>query len=126
MYKKFRYEDLANGGFNTHLFAEWEEEIREEKVRKRIEDIERKHLEGLLSYEEALLAKQKYEKKKKEQAEEFKKEKETWVKQLDEWKREEQLRLQEAYEKEKGSEKAAREAMEHVKEEKHKTGDPII
>ncbi|KAK6635584.1 hypothetical protein RUM44_000838 [Polyplax serrata] len=115
-----RYEDVASGGFNVELLAEWEEEMREENFRKHIEDIERKHLEGLLTHEEVILAKQKSLKRKKEQTDEFKKEKEAWLKELEKWKQEEQIRLQEAFEKEKALEKGVKEAVEHVKEEKHK------
>lgn len=99
--------------------------MREEKYREYIEDLQKKHLQGLLSYEEALIAKQKCLKQKKEKTEEFKKEKEAWNKQLEEWKLQEQMRLQEAVEKEKFSEKGAKEAVEQVKEEKCKIGKNV-
>ena len=117
-----RLEDLERGGYNSDLIVEMEEDIREEEYRKYMEDIERKHLEGLLSFEEAVLAKQKCIKKKKEQAEIVKREKDVWMKEIDEWKQEELIRLKYVVEKEKEAEKGVKDAVEHVKEEKHKLG----
>lgn len=100
--------------------------MREEKIRQDLEEIERKHLQGLISYEDALLAKQKYLRKTKEKADEFRKEKEIWQSQLEAWRDEEQKRIKECVAKEKESEKGVKEAVELVKEEKHKKGRKIL
>ena len=61
-------------------------------------------------------------KKKKERAEIVKREKDVWMKEIDEWKQEELIRLKYVVEKEKEAEKGVKDAVEHVKEEKHKLG----
>lgn len=121
-----RYEELASGAFNDDALIIWEKEMREEKIRQDLEEIERKHLQGLISYEDALLAKQKYLRKTKEKADEFRKEKEIWQSQLEAWRDEEQKRIKECVAKEKESEKGVKEAVELVKEEKHKKGRKIL
>lgn len=110
------------GAFNSESLKVLEREIQEENIRKHMEGIEKKRLQCLLTYEEALLARQKFMQKTKEGADELRKEKEAWTKQLEEWKAEEQARIRESFEKGKACGKGAKEAVEHIREEKHRFG----
>eukprot|EP01137_Pigoraptor_chileana_P022028 Opistho-2@86463 len=49
---------LESGAQDTSAFEKWQEEQRKQQLARDIEEIERRHLEGLLSYEEAIAARQ--------------------------------------------------------------------
>ncbi|XP_049865498.1 cilia- and flagella-associated protein 99-like [Pectinophora gossypiella] len=59
---------------------------RQEKEKERIYDIEKKHLMGQISYEEAVLAKKKLHEENKKKFEMFRKEKEVWDDKIEKWK----------------------------------------
>ncbi|XP_060800528.1 cilia- and flagella-associated protein 99-like [Amyelois transitella] len=72
---------------NTAKIEEIEERTRQEQERERLLDIEKKHLKGLISYEEALLAKQRVKDENKKKYEEFLKEKVLWNEEIEKWKK---------------------------------------
>ncbi|XP_026765296.2 cilia- and flagella-associated protein 99-like [Galleria mellonella] len=72
---------------NTTKFEELQEHARQEKERKRLFDIERKHLMGQISYEEAVIAKKKIQDANKKNYEKFLKEKEMWSEEIERWKK---------------------------------------
>ncbi|CAH1635172.1 unnamed protein product [Spodoptera littoralis] len=74
---------------NTVKIDELTEQDRQERERQRLLDIEKKHLMGQISYEEAVLAKKKMVEDNKKKYEEFLKEKETWNEEIERWKKHE-------------------------------------
>ncbi|XP_075972409.1 cilia- and flagella-associated protein 99-like [Anticarsia gemmatalis] len=72
---------------NTVKIEEIAEQDRQEKERERLLDIERKHLMGLITYEEAVLAKKKLLEENKRKYEEFCKEKRSWNEEIERWRK---------------------------------------
>ncbi|XP_053600446.1 cilia- and flagella-associated protein 99-like [Plodia interpunctella] len=72
---------------NTATIEEIEDRNRQELERQRLLDIEKKHLKGLISYEEAVLAKSRVKEENKKKYEEFLKEKELWNEEIEKWKK---------------------------------------
>ncbi|XP_014355840.2 uncharacterized protein LOC106708801 [Papilio machaon] len=81
-------QDLLRDCRSLSKFHELEEYDREERERERILDIEKKHIQGQISFEEALLAKKKVHDENKKKYEDFMKEKELWNKELEKWNQE--------------------------------------
>ncbi|XP_068628192.1 cilia- and flagella-associated protein 99-like [Battus philenor] len=81
-------QDLLNDCKNTGKIQELEEYDREERERERVLDIEKKHLLGQISFEEAVLAKKKVHEDNKIKCEELLKQKEIWNKEIEKWKKE--------------------------------------
>lgn len=79
-------EDLVKGCRNAAKIEEMEEFNRQETERERLYDIEKKHLLGQISYEEALIARKKLQEHNKKKYEEFLKDKEKWCNQMEAWK----------------------------------------
>lgn len=80
-------QDLMSCCKNTAKAEELEEYDRQQRERERLYDIERKHLVGQISHEEALIAKKKLQEENKKKYEEFIKEKETWNEEIEKWKK---------------------------------------
>lgn len=114
-----KLEALSSGAFDDSVFELWEEEERQKIQQENLQNIERKHLEGLLTYEEALIAKQNLIKNNKKKMEEFRAEQEGWMRKLEEWKMMEQEKIKGVVEKAKEIEGAAREAEKKAQEEKY-------
>uniref|UniRef100_A0A2A4JQU0 Cilia- and flagella-associated protein 99 n=1 Tax=Heliothis virescens TaxID=7102 RepID=A0A2A4JQU0_HELVI len=72
---------------NTVKIDELTEYDRQERERERLLDIEKKHLMGQITYEEALLAKRKLLDENKKKYEEFLKEKESWNEEIERWRK---------------------------------------
>lgn len=72
---------------NTAKIDELAEYDRQDKERERLLDIEKKHLLGQITHEEAVLAKRKMLDENKKKYEEFLKEKESWNEEIERWKR---------------------------------------
>ncbi|XP_063635817.1 girdin-like [Cydia splendana] len=72
---------------NTAKIEELQEFNRQENERERLLDIEKKHLKGQISYEEALLAKQRVVVENKKKYEQFLKEKEMWNEEIEKWRK---------------------------------------
>ncbi|XP_063374951.1 cilia- and flagella-associated protein 99-like [Cydia amplana] len=84
---------------NTAKIEELQEFDRQENERERLLDIEKKHLLGQISYEEALLAKQRVVVENKKKYEQFLKEKEMWNEELDNWRKNEIIKKRKQMEK---------------------------
>ncbi|CAH2979713.1 unnamed protein product [Chilo suppressalis] len=82
-------ETLLSTCRNTAKISEMEEFDRQERERERLLDIERKHLMGLISYEEAVISKKKLLDEKKKKYEKFLKEKEIWNQEIEKWRKSE-------------------------------------
>lgn len=106
--KKLEY--LIQGGFDHTAVDVLEEEIRKYKEQQYLQEIERKHLQGLITYEESKLAKQNLLKENQARNEEFKKEREQILVEIEAWKLREQEKIRVLVEKCRSIEKGAREA----------------
>ncbi|XP_061706437.1 LOW QUALITY PROTEIN: golgin subfamily A member 6-like protein 6 [Cydia pomonella] len=84
---------------NTAKIEELQEFDRQENERERLLDIEKKHLMGQISYEEALLAKQRVLVENKKKYEQFLKEKEMWNEEIDNWRKNEMKKNRKQMEK---------------------------
>lgn len=115
-----RLEDMTNGSFDPKGYEALEAEERKRTEQENLQNIQKKHLQGLLTYEEALLAKQNLIELNKKKITDIKLEKEELYRKLDEWKRDEQMKMKALVEKSQNIEKAAREAEKKKVEEKHK------
>ncbi|CAH0717201.1 unnamed protein product, partial [Brenthis ino] len=80
-------QDLVNDCRNTTKIEELECNDRQKRERERLIDIERKHLLGQISYEEAIIAKKKLFEENKQKYSEFLKEKQQWEEEIEKWKR---------------------------------------
>ncbi|VVC92064.1 unnamed protein product [Leptidea sinapis] len=92
-------EDLVTNYRNMQKIEEMQEYDRQETERQRLLDIEKKHLMGLLSYEEALIARKKLKEENKKKYEDFIKEKVKWEEEIEKWQREELERNRKQVEK---------------------------
>ncbi|KAF5296873.1 hypothetical protein FQA39_LY12391 [Lamprigera yunnana] len=113
-----KIQNLIQGGFDSNTLKNLEEVVKQCKEQEHVQDIERKHLQGLLTYEEAKLAKQNVLQDNKLKMEEFKKEQLVILQQIENWKKREQEKIQVLVEKCQNIEKAAREAEEKLLENK--------
>lgn len=116
--KKIKY--LTTNAYNT----EETEHMKEEKQRKQqtelLQSIRKKHLLGLLTREEAMLAKQNVIKVNKEKMKVFKEERVELYRKLEDWKEKEQEKMQTLIEKSQNIQKNAKEAEKKSAEDKTK------
>ncbi|XP_063530233.1 girdin-like [Cydia strobilella] len=84
---------------NTAKIEALQEFDRQENERERLLDIEKKHLMGQISYEEALLAKQRVVVENKKKYEQFLIEKEMWNEEIDNWRKNEMKKNRKQMEK---------------------------
>ncbi|CAH0759169.1 unnamed protein product [Diatraea saccharalis] len=80
-------ETLLTTCRNTAKINEMEEFYRQERERERLLDIEKKHLMGLISYEEAVISKKKLLEENKKKYEKFLKEKDIWNQEIEKWRK---------------------------------------
>lgn len=111
-------EMLLQGGATLDKYTELEEDARQLEQQKSIEEIERKHLEGLLTFEEAILAKRKLVECNKERFKEFMEEREMFLEQLKNWKAGQQEKMKILVKKCQEIERNAKESDKKLKEEK--------
>lgn len=78
--------DLLSCCRNQSRVDELDELERNEREKERLYDIERKHLLGQLSYEEAVLAKKKVHEQNKKKYEEYLRDKKMWNDAIEKWK----------------------------------------
>lgn len=98
------------------------EEREEKEEQEYLADIERKHLKGLLTREEAVLAKQELLRRNRERGMEMLREKEELAARLEEMRAEEEERIRQQVEKTRATEMAAREAQSEVLQQKQRLG----
>lgn len=58
MFVYFRLEDLEAGAKDKSEFERWQSEMKRKDLEAELSDIERRRLEGKISHEEAILARQ--------------------------------------------------------------------
>lgn len=92
-------EDLMVNCKNTTKIEELEEYDRQERERERLLDIERKHLLGKISYEDAVIAKRKLYDENKKKYDIFLKEKRLWEEEIENWKKNEMIKNRKQVEK---------------------------
>ncbi|CAK1551767.1 unnamed protein product [Leptosia nina] len=80
-------EDLITNFRDVNKIEQLQYYDRQEKERDRLLSIERKHLMGQISHEEALLAKQKHRDENRKKYEDFLKEKQRWDEEIEKWRR---------------------------------------
>ena len=116
-------ENIVQGGATLDGYRELERSVREAEHRNKIEYIERKHLEGLLTFEEAILAKRKLIECNKERFKEFMEEREQFLEQMEEWREREQEKMKEQVRKCQEIERNAKESEKRLKEERRNQAD---
>lgn len=112
-----KIERLATGSLDIDIDA-IAERIRRDQERKAMQEIEKKHLQGLLTHEEAFIARRNVYLANKEKMEIFKAERENILAQFEAFRHRERLRAQGLVEKTQNIEKAAKEAERKLLEKK--------
>lgn len=105
-----RLENLCNSGFDMKKIDVMVEEIRKENEKNELEAIERKHLEGLLSFEQAVVAKKKLVEDNQVKVDKFIEQRLDLLKKLDEWKKQQEIKIKASVEKTHDIRKACKEA----------------
>ncbi|KAF2893534.1 hypothetical protein ILUMI_12645 [Ignelater luminosus] len=113
-----KIETLTQSVFDPFALEALEDEIRKYREQQNLQDIERKHLQGLLTYEEAILAKQRLLKANQEKMEEFKLERLNILEEIERWREAEQEKIRILVEKSQNIEKAAKDAEKKLQKEK--------
>nr|XP_023013504.1 uncharacterized protein LOC111503439 [Leptinotarsa decemlineata] len=111
-------EEIIKGGFSEQRIQELEIEDRIRSERRAIEDIQKKHLLGLLTFEEAILAKKKLVEVNKLRSMEVKATKQELADKLDKWRQEEQNKIKAQVERCQKSKVDAKEAETKLLEQK--------
>ncbi|XP_026747105.1 cilia- and flagella-associated protein 99-like [Trichoplusia ni] len=110
---------------NTTKIDEIAEQDRQEKERERLLDIEKKHLMGQITYEEAVIAKKKLQEENKKKYEEFLKEKESWNEEIERWRKLELEKNRKQVEKLSLIELSLIQAKNEVTAKKKETADKL-
>ncbi|RZC34711.1 hypothetical protein BDFB_001670 [Asbolus verrucosus] len=111
-------EAILKGGSTLEKYRELEENSRQMEQQKFVEDIERKHLKGLLTFEEAILAKKKLRECNKERFKQFMQERENFLRKIEQWREAEQEKMRILVKKGQDIECNAKESERKLKEEK--------
>ena len=69
-----KLQDLATGGRDASEFLKWQHSMRQKDLDNKLADIEARRLDGKLSYEEAILARQTLIEENKHRVQDIKKE----------------------------------------------------
>lgn len=117
--------DLCNGSTDPFISAKLLEEVREEENAMELREIERKHLLGLLSREEARIAKSAAIKANRMKALELKQQSQELERQLQEWRRLEMIRMREIAERNQCSMEQARLAQVNLLNKRKMTAKQI-
>ena len=67
-----RLLDFEGGGKDAHEFFQWQQGMQKQDYDEQMDNIERRRLEGKMSYEEAILARQRLAEENRQAAEELK------------------------------------------------------
>lgn len=103
-------ENITLGGCNAYKIIELENELRYLEEQEKLNEIERKHLEGLLSREEAILARQNLIKQNQDKLTIFKREREEMMQEVEKWRINEEKKLKMMFEKGRAVPLAVRQA----------------
>lgn len=116
-----KLESLMQGGRDEYKISALEAEIRSAIEEERMKDIEKKHLLGQLTYEEAILARKKLLKENKERAAQFKEERNKLLDDIERWRLEEQKKIRAYIEMCQCTDRNAREAHERLLEKRQRS-----
>lgn len=116
-----KLESLMQGGRDDYKISALEAEVRKATEDERIKDIERKHLLGQLTYEEAILAKKKQLKENKEKGVQFKEERKKVLADIEKWRQDEQEKIKSYIEMGQSTDKNAKEAHERLLEKRQRS-----
>lgn len=116
-----KLESLMQGGRDDYKISALEADVRKAIEDERIKDIERKHLLGQLTYEEAILAKKKQLKENKEKGVQFKEERNKLLAEIEKWRQDEQEKIKSYIEMSQSSDKNAKEAHERLLEKRQRS-----
>lgn len=108
---------------NTAKIEEIAERDRQERERERLLDIERKHLMGLITYEEAVIAKKKLQNENKKKYEDFLKEKQSWNLEIERWRKQEIEKNRKQIEKQSLTELNIIQAKNEISQKKRETAE---
>ena len=75
----YRLENLEAGAKDKSEFEKWQSEMKQKDLEAQLADIERRRLEGKLSHEEAILARQNLIKENRQRVVEIKEEVQIWT-----------------------------------------------
>lgn len=109
-----KLESLMQGGRDDYKISALEVDIRNAIEEERLKDIERKHLLGQLTYEEAILARKKWFKENREKAAQFKEERNKIFDDIEKWRLGEQEKIKQLIDKCQIADKCAKEAQERL------------
>lgn len=109
---------VLSGAPDPFKIVELENRIRYDNEQKSIRAIERKHLMGMLSYEESLLAKRKLLENNKQKMLMFKKERDEIIDEINKWREQEEIKMKNLVEKGQNIAKAAKESMQKLQLER--------
>lgn len=113
-----KLEELLGGAFDYSKIDAIEGEIRKCREQQHLQDIERKHLEGLLTFEEAQLARKKILEVNQKNREKFKEEQVKVMQEIYDWKEKERIKIRKLVEKCQDIDKSAKQAGKKLLEEK--------
>ncbi|KAF7279565.1 hypothetical protein GWI33_007029 [Rhynchophorus ferrugineus] len=113
-----KLNNLLKGGYGKEILERLEEEAKKQKEINELQKIEANHLKGLLSHEEAILAKKKCIEINKEKMEKFKEERVKLVEDFESWREAEKQKIQALVEKSNNIKYLAKESEKKLLEQK--------
>lgn len=118
-------ESIVKGGTTLEKFKELEDNSKILEREQFLQDIEKKHLLGLLTFEEAILAKKKLFECNKERFKEFMNERQELLAQLQAWKEKEQEKIKSLVKKAQEITRGAKNSEQKLKEDKKVCADMV-
>ena len=115
-----KLENLEAGAKDASDFLKWQSEMRQKDLEAKLSDIERRRLEGKLSHEEAIFARQNLIKENKQKVQEMKEETQKMMQEFLEKKFKEEKEMRNLVEETMQGHKNAKEASKKLKEYKRK------
>lgn len=115
-----KLENLEAGAKDASDFLKWQSEMRQKDLETKLSDIERRRLEGKLSHEEAIFARQNLIKENKQKVQEMKEETQKMMQEFLEKKFKEEKEMRNLVEETMQGHKNAKEASKKLKEYKRK------
>lgn len=116
-----KLELLMQGGRDEDKVSALEAEVRNVMAEERLKDIEKKHILGQLTYEEAILAKKKQVKENKEKAIQYKKEHNKLLEEIEKWRIAEEQKIKANIEACQISDKNAKKAHERLLQKRQRS-----
>lgn len=120
-----RIENIIGGGYDPTCIEAHQEQLKREEYEESLREIERKHLRGLLSHEEASIARIKLFEANQAKFEQHKKEREKMFEELAEWKKEQNELISEKVNRVHEMEVAAIKAKDKLLEQKQERAKQI-